>query len=198
MMRYSSLLISPKREEQQVPDTFLTKFSDAKQVYGDEDMDIMAGLEGFLGNEEEEEEDDERKIYPGKSSGGAGRLNWDFMDWELEEFTVGEEEEEEEEGEQNFKEEKHYGKVIKTENNGLWDGDEKMMSLNLNLNYQEVLEAWSDRGSLWADECSLSITNSSCYVSIRFLISYTPSFLNLHPPPLLLKFYPLIDLPNHL
>ncbi|CBI15893.3 unnamed protein product, partial [Vitis vinifera] len=36
-----------------------------------------------------------------------------------------------------------------------------MMSLNLNLNYQEVLEAWSDRGSLWADDCSLSFKNTS-------------------------------------
>lgn len=153
MMRYNSLLISPKKEEQQVPDTILTKFSDAKQVYGHEDMDIME-LEGFLGIEEEDEE----KI-PGKSMCGAGHLNWDFMDWE-EEFPLGEEEDEQL-GEQKFNEEDHYGKVIKREDFGFGDGNEKMMSLNLNLNYQEVLEAWSDRGSLWADDCSLSFKNTS-------------------------------------
>ncbi|RVW56876.1 hypothetical protein CK203_078498 [Vitis vinifera] len=133
MMRYNSLLISPKKEEQQVPDTILTKFSDAKQVYGHEDMDIME-LEGFLGIEEEDEE----KI-PGKSMCGAGHLNWDFMDWE-EEFPLGEEEDEQL-GEQKFNEEDHYGKVIKREDFGFGDGDEKMMSLNLNLNYQEGLRS---------------------------------------------------------
>ncbi|KAL8129035.1 hypothetical protein V2J09_018190 [Rumex salicifolius] len=33
---------------------------------------------------------------------------------------------------------------------GYWDFDDKKASLNLSLNYQEVLEAWSNRGLLWA------------------------------------------------
>lgn len=33
---------------------------------------------------------------------------------------------------------------------GYWDFDDKKTSLNLSLNYQEVLEAWSNRGPLWA------------------------------------------------
>lgn len=37
----------------------------------------------------------------------------------------------------------HFQDVNVMENN-------KVSNLNLNLNYEEVLEAWSDRGSLWA------------------------------------------------
>ncbi|KAK9159179.1 hypothetical protein Scep_005753 [Stephania cephalantha] len=52
---------------------------------------------------------------------------------------------------------------IKREICGIWDDEEpgKNISLNLNLNYQEVMDAWSDRGSLWAEDCSLSINNSN-------------------------------------
>ena len=75
---------------------------------------------------------------------------------------------------------------MKIENNnnivGFWEmDDEKMVALNLNLNYQEVLDAWSDRGSLWADDCSLSFaTNNAYYVSIYhpllffIIISFLP------------------------
>lgn len=161
MMKYSSLLISPKKEEAlQVPDTGLSRFCDAKRVYGDEEMHIMDELEGFLGIEEEEEEE---KKFLGKSMRVAGRLNWDSMEWE---------EEDEQLGKQMLKEETHYGEVIKAENFGFWDGEK--MSLNLNLNYQEVLEAWSDRGSLWADDCPLSIANTH-YVSIQFSFLSSPS-----------------------
>jgi len=66
-------------------------------------------------------------------------------------------------------EDSHYstGKVIKEESLGFWDGDEKRVSLHLNLNYQEVLDAWSDRGSLLADDYSLSMESNCCYVSTQ-------------------------------
>eukprot|EP00258_Populus_trichocarpa_P048520 XP_024464539.1 zinc finger protein CONSTANS-LIKE 16 [Populus trichocarpa] len=125
------------------------------------DIDVMDEyLEGILGIE-----DDERL----SSDNMYGLLDWDFMDSE-EYPTV-----EDEEGSEMFRfddsrssffefEDSHYstGKVIKEESLGFWDGDEKRVSLNLNLNYQEVLDAWSDRGSLLADDYSLSM-ESTCY-----------------------------------
>ena len=59
---------------------------------------------------------------------------------------------------------------MKRENCGFWDDhDEMKVSLNLSVNYQEVLDAWSDRGSLWTDEYSLLMANNG-YVGIQ--ISY--------------------------
>jgi hypothetical protein len=72
------------------------------------------------------------------------------------------------------------GKVIKEESLGFWDGDEKRVSLNLNLNYQEVLDAWSDRGSLLADDYSLSMESTCYYVSTQQ--TYFSSPLSFHSP----------------
>ncbi|GLT80721.1 hypothetical protein SLA2020_521450 [Shorea laevis] len=154
-MEYKIFLRSPKKEEQEVPAT----------AAGDWEIDIMDELEGFLGIENEE------KLLGGN---GGGHLSWEFMDWEgfnnaeeEEEEEDPEEEEEEEEEEERVrrkrfpvKEESQYKSrsVSKKENlNTLWDEDENRVSLNLNLNYQEVLDAWSDRGPLWADDYSLSM-----------------------------------------
>ncbi|XP_059626427.1 zinc finger protein CONSTANS-LIKE 7 [Cornus florida] len=159
-MGHSSFLRSPKKEEQEVPDTNFTLLSDTNHVYADKKNDIMDELEGILGIEDEENLLPEGNMY--------GHLNWDFMDWEG--FSVGEEEEEEEEGDQKvanvtgpFQEESHYYYSIKKENCGFWDefDEQKRVSLNLSLNYQEVLDAWSGRGSLWADNYSLSMANNS-------------------------------------
>ncbi|KAH7542757.1 hypothetical protein FEM48_Zijuj02G0108600 [Ziziphus jujuba var. spinosa] len=162
-MGFNSFLKSPKKEEQQVPDTILTKFSHSEDG---EEVDIMDDLERILGIEDE-------KILRNTTMYG-GQLNWDLMEWE--EFPInGEDQEEEEEGEERkvvfesetkcfFEEQSYCTKVVKRENVGFWDDDEeKRVSLNLNLNYQEVLDAWSDRGSLWADDGSLSMPPNNAY-----------------------------------
>ncbi|KAK6234575.1 hypothetical protein QUC31_018377 [Theobroma cacao] len=157
----NSLLRSPKKEEQQVPDASVNEFNDTKESYGRGEIDIMAELEGILG------------IENGEKLAGSrvhGHLSWDFMDWEGE-FHNAEEEDEEDERDGKlyagkcFEEEIEYDKVVKKENLGFWeDDDEKRVSLNLNLNYQDVLDAWSDRGSLWADDYSISKASNGYYM----------------------------------
>ncbi|GMI92026.1 hypothetical protein HRI_002871900 [Hibiscus trionum] len=142
-MGYHPLLIwSPKKEEQEVPDA--TKRSG--------EIDIIDELDGILG--------DENGVLSGEKMGG--HLSWDFMDWETG-FQHADEEEEDEgdhkvySSTQYFEEEWQYNQAVKTAQFGFWElDDEKRVSLNLNLNYQDVLDAWSDRGPLWADECSIS------------------------------------------
>ena len=69
--------------------------------------------------------------------------------------------------------------------NDVMENNNKVSNLNLNLNYEEVLEAWSDRGSLWA-AASSSHSNDSThtpYVSIVI-----PSFISLQYFLLLLSY----------
>ncbi|KAA8549461.1 hypothetical protein F0562_001145 [Nyssa sinensis] len=147
-MGHNSLLKSPKKEEQQVPDTVVPKLLETNHLYSDK----VDELEDILGIEDDENLPAEGNMY--------GQLNWEqLMDWE--EFSI-------EEGEQKVEnasvcfEERHYR--VKKENDGFWDeDDEKRLSLNLSLNYQKVLDAWSDRGSLWVDDCSISMANN-CYM----------------------------------
>ncbi|XP_059430996.1 zinc finger protein CONSTANS-LIKE 7 isoform X2 [Corylus avellana] len=174
-MGYSSFLRSPKEEEQEVPDSSVhTKFSDTKAAYGDEEqLHIMDELEGIWGIEDDENLAKDSKKY--------GQLSWDFMDWE--EFPKGEGEEQEkkvlESANQCFFEEASYYMsnsikvAVKRENIGsFWDDDdddEKIpTSLNLNLNYEQVLDAWSNRGSPWADGdgdvYSLSMPSNGYYM----------------------------------
>ncbi|KAL5580644.1 hypothetical protein UlMin_013086 [Ulmus minor] len=169
-MGYNSFLKSPKEEEQEVPDSIIIQLSKNKDDFeADDEVDVMDDLERILGI------DDEEKFSQSNSNGG--QLSWEFMDWD--EFRNGEEEDEEEEREQKvlfeeehkcfFEERSYYnsnkGSVVKRETSvGFWDDDFKRVSLNLNLNYQEVLDAWSDRGSLWADDYSLSVASNGCYM----------------------------------
>ncbi|KAG5567049.1 hypothetical protein RHGRI_002575 [Rhododendron griersonianum] len=157
-MGYTSLLRSPKKEEQQVPDTI--RFSEI-----DKETDVADELEGFWGMEVEED------LPEGKNV--CGQNNWDFMDWEG--FSVGEEEESHDQKVADtgmfFQEHESRFTSAKSDqkNYGFWDDDdheEKKVSLNLSLNYQEVLDAWSDRGPLRADEYSLSMANNG-YVNGR-------------------------------
>ncbi|PPD67981.1 hypothetical protein GOBAR_DD35140 [Gossypium barbadense] len=114
-MGYNSMLKTPKKEEQQVPDaSTASEFDDTKGSYAHGEIDIIEELEGILGVENED-------------------LSGD--------------------------------KAVKTEHLGFWEvDDEKRVSLNLNLNYQDVLDAWSDRGPLWADDYSISTaTNGNAY-----------------------------------
>ncbi|KAF9665841.1 hypothetical protein SADUNF_Sadunf16G0165900 [Salix dunnii] len=179
-MKYNSFLRSPKKEEQEVPDTVVTQFSIIKEeANGNGEIDVMDELEGIFGTEHDEMLSND-KMY--------GRLSWDFMD--LEEYPAVEDEQ----GSEMFKfddnrssffefEESHYsiGKVIKEESVGFGDGDEKGMSLNLNLNYQEVMEAWSDRGPLLADDHSLPMASSDNYVSTLSKLIILLPFLSALP-----------------
>nr|WED40969.1 CONSTANS-like 8 [Mangifera indica] len=139
-MGYISLLRSPKKEEEQVLDTMVTEFVNLKDdVYGPENIDIMDELEGIWGFNENDEKFSEDNAHQ-----QLAQLSWDFMHREK-----GEQQEEEEQKEERSEEQldeftrKFFPEVA---------------SLNLNLNYQEVLDAWSDRGPLWADEYSLLMT----------------------------------------
>jgi len=179
-MKYNSFLKSPKKEEQEVPDTVVPQLSNIKEEsYGNGEIDVVDELEGIFGIEHDEML---------SSDNMYGQLGWDFMD--LEEYPAAEDEE----GSEMFKfgdsrssffefEESHYsiGKVIKEESIGFGDGDgdEKGVSLNLNLNYQEVLEAWSDRGPLLADDHSLSTASNGHYVSTQQTYYSFPSFFAL-------------------
>ncbi|XP_022732050.1 protein CHLOROPLAST IMPORT APPARATUS 2 [Durio zibethinus] len=161
-MGYDSFLRIPKMEEQQVPDATVTEFNDSKESYADGEIDITDELEGILGIENEEK-------LPGNKI--HGHLGWDFMDWESG-YHNAEEEDEEDERDQKlvhtgkcFEEESEYNQVVKKENLGFWElDDEKSVSLNLNLNYQDVLDAWSDRGPLWADDYSISMASNGYYM----------------------------------
>ncbi|KAK8641603.1 hypothetical protein V6N13_010997 [Hibiscus sabdariffa] len=166
-MGYHSLLIrSPKKEEQEVPDgSTASEFDDTKGSYAHGEIDIIHELDGILG--------DENGDLSGDKMDGHGHLSWDFMDWETGFRHADDEEGEEDEGDhkvycaQYFEEECEYNQAVKTEQFGFWElDDEKRVSLNLNLNYQDVLDAWSDRGPLWADDCSISTHTNGYYVSI--------------------------------
>jgi hypothetical protein len=177
-MGYNSFLRSPKKEEQQVPDSVLTKISNTKDAYDDEEFDIMDELEGIWGFEGDEKFPQDNKY--------DHQLSWDFMDWEGFPKREGEDEDEEEQKvfentKQCFfeEEESYYSKDIKRENIGVLDDDEMRASLNLNLNYEEVLDAWSNRGSLWADDSSPSMASNGNYVSSHFNL-YISLFLDLY------------------
>ncbi|XVF20370.1 hypothetical protein REPUB_Repub11eG0192300 [Reevesia pubescens] len=172
-MGYNSFLRSPKKEEQQVPDaTHVTEFNDTEESYahGGDQIDLMDELEGILGFENEEKFPGNNKIH------GHLSWEWDFMDLESG-FHNEEEEDEEDEREQKlvyntgkyFEEESEYDSLqdvaVKKEKLGFWEDDEKQrVSLNLNLNYQDVLDAWSDRRPLWADDSSISMASNGYYM----------------------------------
>lgn len=192
-MRYHSFLRSPKKEEQQVPDSVNSSEDlsyTTKHGYVNGEVDIMDDLERILGLEDEDEK------FPRDKYCGGHELNWDFMD--CDEFPNGDQEgdgeiEHEMFGDSDrcfFEEESYCEKVVKRETStvGFWDDDDEMkkVQLNLNLNYQEVLDAWSDRGSLWAEDCSsyssMAASNGN-YVSTTPLINFSfhsPTFNLLH------------------
>ncbi|WJX63657.1 hypothetical protein P8452_48516 [Trifolium repens] len=151
-MRYTSSLRSPKKEEHEVPQIITPTLPNFNKSYTHEDFYIFDELEEYLN-----EEEDEQKLSPQNTCNSSNELHWDLMEWEEFSFVEGKDENI---SKCNFDEKK----VIKRENynDGFWEvDDEKSVSLNLNLNYQEVLDAWSDRGSLWADDCSLNSLSSS-------------------------------------
>ncbi|KAJ6315318.1 hypothetical protein OIU78_018746 [Salix suchowensis] len=133
-MKYNSFLRSPKKEEQEVPDTVVTQFSNVKEeAYGNGEIDVTDELEGIFGIEHDEMLSNDNMF---------GRLSWDFMDLEdtgkvIKEESIG------------F---------------GDGDEKGVCLNLNLNLNYQEVMEAWSDRAPLLAADHSLPMASNDNYM----------------------------------
>ena len=59
--------------------------------------------------------------------------------------------------------------VMKEENAGFWEA-KNTFPLNLSLNYQEVMDAWSERGPPWVEHYSISNANT-CLVSRQPVVS---------------------------
>jgi len=166
-MRHTSSLRSPKKEEHEVPEATTQIPQNFKKSYTNEDFYLFDELEEYL-NIEEEEEEEKLSSPQNTCCNSSNELHWDIMEWEGFPFDEGKNENI---SKCNYEEKK----IIKRENynDGFWEvDDEKSVALNLNLNYQEVLDAWSNRGSLWANDCSLSFSSSSngSYVSIHYPI----------------------------
>ncbi|KAK8564726.1 hypothetical protein V6N12_058309 [Hibiscus sabdariffa] len=147
-MNYRSFLRSPKKEEQYVPDSVI-ELDDPKESCTNGDGDIMDELEGILGIENEENIPANEKIHD--------HLSWDLMDWEI---RFQSEEEIDEDEVDNHRQ----VAAVKTGNMGFWEGVEKKDSLNLNLNYEHVLDAWSDRGPILADDYPISMASNGYYM----------------------------------
>ena len=175
-MEYNSVIgRSPKKEEQQVPDpAFPISLPYSSTTHSTHGFTILDELRDDVLLDSEH---DHTELLSQHHSYGDGQLNWDFM--ELEGFSAVDAEEGEDDDEGEEEEELVEDKFIKTENNGcLWEEEDyyNMRSLKLKLNYQEVLDAWSDRGSLWADNSSILLpsNNGLCYVSsLIFICTYS-------------------------
>ncbi|OUZ99167.1 CCT domain [Macleaya cordata] len=183
MGRYNTSIMRSPKEEQQVPESVDVESSRTENVYptrnADDKIDILDELESILGIEERDNLLGDNLLY------GDGLIELNFMEWD--EFPINnneepqykddDEEEEEYEAEEEFyhevkntsefldEEQTRYGNITKRENLGFEEEEEeeeKKISLNLNLNYQEVMDAWSNRGSLWAtDDYSQSMANNT-------------------------------------
>ena len=178
------MLRSPKKEEQQLP------------VGTYQDLEILDDLQGFLGikgndnsfNEEQQEDGDGHRIMsykaqqqmPINSTCDAHYLfHWDLSSslnmWEHElSFPTPQSTGDEisNAGNSNVKKEAAVGDY--------WEDavEETEASLKLNLNYERVLEAWSNRGSLWAQHHhhpSFPLLSDNNYVSAfspKIILSY--------------------------
>ncbi|CAL5189708.1 unnamed protein product [Lathyrus oleraceus] len=150
-MRYISSLRSPKKEEHEVPEAITPILPpNFNKPYINEDFYLFDELEEYLNIEEEEQ-----NSSPQNTCNSSNELHWDFMEWN--EFPFNERKDDNI-SKCNFE--------LKREiyNDGFWEVDDEncvALKLNLNLNYQDVLDAWSDRGSPWADDCSLSLSSSN-------------------------------------
>ncbi|XP_010557193.1 PREDICTED: zinc finger protein CONSTANS-LIKE 8 [Tarenaya hassleriana] len=138
----------PKEEEQH--DSEASTLINSNELSGDNlrscpsgDTDATEDLEGIFGITDED-----------NFSGGdlcSHGFTWDF--W-------AEAEAEEEDEEEGGQEEEEETRARKDSNLGSWDSaiqdyEEKQFCLKLNLNYQEVIDAWSERQShLWTDASS--------------------------------------------
>ncbi|XP_023520167.1 zinc finger protein CONSTANS-LIKE 6 [Cucurbita pepo subsp. pepo] len=136
-MGYSSLLKSPKKEgaeeEQEVPNSIWDDFKAFFELSNEEKLPLQQ-QENF-------------------SIVNGGPLNWDLMDHHSNHQFSLSETKTNHSGHGDGVEAEVFSRVVPKACS--FDGDgvmesKKKASLNLNLNYEEVSEAWSGRGSLWA------------------------------------------------
>ncbi|WCJ34792.1 B-box type zinc finger protein with CCT domain [Euphorbia peplus] len=120
-MKNNSSLRSPKKEEQQVPQTNSSDF-----IMDEYELENLCK--------------DENEIYES--------LSWDFFEFDETTPDYSFREEEEEEDRRSFMFINDDNLVIKKETTS---------NLNLNLNYEEVLDAWCDRSPLLPNDFSPSI-----------------------------------------
>uniref|UniRef100_A0A803LCU1 Uncharacterized protein n=1 Tax=Chenopodium quinoa TaxID=63459 RepID=A0A803LCU1_CHEQI len=177
-MRLSSFLKNPKKEEQQlVPENY-------------ESLEEIKGFLGINNIEAKIEEQEEDQIVVNNYE-EHDYFGWDFLSssWESEELLLPNDQEIKNESFNNYS----IGSVnddvnshVKSEGfsshvnveecgsvYGFWDEnvmEDKKPSLNLNLNYEEVLEAWSNRGSLQAHHHPSFSVSKDHYVSISYLL----------------------------
>ncbi|KAI3760380.1 hypothetical protein L1987_50775 [Smallanthus sonchifolius] len=159
----SSLLKSPKKEEHLVPDSVISEFFQTNN-------DNLSDFKGNLGFKE-----------GGNQGEGVMRSTYDEFSWdhliEWDEFSMNNEDQASGVCDQDMFEHREGNLVnlignIKIETCGLWDEeeyedededeeeDEKKTSLNLSLNYQEVMDAWSDRGPCRAEGVTHSTSDN--------------------------------------
>ncbi|GJX96515.1 hypothetical protein Tco_0352313 [Tanacetum coccineum] len=143
-MRHSSMLKPPKIVEHIVPDSIFNDFFERN-----DDNPYLTIKDG--GNDHGE----------GVMSSTYGEINWDHLiEWD--DFSVNKEDQDSGVCDQDKSENIESSMVnsignVKRENNGIWEQNEDQdhdnkMCLNLSLNYQEVMNAWSDRGPCWAND----------------------------------------------
>ena len=159
-MGYSSLLKSPKKEgaeeEQEVPNSIWDDFKAFFELSNEEKLPLQQ-QENF-------------------SIVNGGPLNWDLMDHHSNHQFSLSETKTNHSGHGDGVEAEVFSRVVPKACS--FDGDgvmesKKKASLNLNLNYEEVSEAWSGRGSLWAaGGSSPSNPTHNVYVSCNDQLSY--------------------------
>ncbi|KAI3749846.1 hypothetical protein L2E82_20463 [Cichorium intybus] len=160
-MGQNSVLKSPKKEEQLVPDSILDEFFESN-------TDNLSDFEGILGIK------DGGNQGEGVMSSTYDEINWDHLiEWD--EFSINEGDHDQDVCDRNKFERREGNMVnlignIKKEIWGVWEEenndedqeyDEKKKCLNLSLNYQDVMDAWSNRGPCWANDFAHSISDNS-------------------------------------
>ncbi|KAI3507930.1 hypothetical protein L1887_22927 [Cichorium endivia] len=160
-MGQNSVLKSPKKEEQLVPDSILDEFFESN-------TDNLSDFEGILGIK------DGGNQGEGVMSSTYDEINWDHLiEWD--EFSINEGDHDHGVYDRN-KFERREGNMVNLSGNikkeiwGVWEQedddedqehDEKKKCLNLSLNYQDVMDAWSNRGPCWANDFAHLISDNS-------------------------------------
>ncbi|CAO2840031.1 unnamed protein product [Amaranthus hypochondriacus] len=168
-MKQNSMLKSPIKEETQlVPQNYY------------QGIESLEEIKGFLGLNNYEEKDEnankyckfekEENILVNNNFVEHEFFGWDFMNssnWETREFFPINHENGDDSASHELKssvtdnlvKNEEFENDIGFENENVTE--ETKTCLNLNLNYEEVLEAWSNRGSLWAhNHHSYSMSNN--------------------------------------
>nr|XP_043637063.1 protein CHLOROPLAST IMPORT APPARATUS 2 isoform X2 [Erigeron canadensis] len=163
-MGQNSLLKSPKKEEHLVPDSEVDDFfesnlsslSDFKSIWGIKDEGCLG--EGVMSSNTTYDEISRDHL-----------IEWDDC------FSMNDEDQNSgvlNEDNLERREENNIANMIgniKDELCGVWqeagdedqeDDNENKTCLNLNLNYQEVMDAWSDRGPCWTNDLAHSTPNN--------------------------------------